>query len=302
VLTEAEEKLKQRREELSAGELEFIQASVALRQGSKQGIYWSLGGIGSILLLAMGIWGWLNYTTLGQLTQIRWQLTDVSQQVRNPKYQSQVAVAFFKDKLNQPEKAASLLDKAIVAANQIPESEYHNKVEALSAIGFGYGKLNQPEKAAPLLEKAIASANQIQESSYKAIALSAIAQAIGKLKQPEKAAPLLEKAIAAANQVPNSNSKARALSAIAEAIGKLNQPEKAASWLEKAIAAANQIQYSDKKADALSAIAIAAANLKNWGRALQAIQQCPTNSCKVKSLAKVLTVHAEQQHPELKEE
>ncbi|WP_242037993.1 hypothetical protein [Tolypothrix sp. FACHB-123] len=97
VLKEAEAKLKQRRKELSKGEQEFIQASLALRQRVKQRIYWSLGGIGSILLLALGIWGWLNYTTWGQLTQIRWQLTDLSQQVRNPEYQSKVAVAFLKD-------------------------------------------------------------------------------------------------------------------------------------------------------------------------------------------------------------
>jgi hypothetical protein len=105
VLKEAEEKQKQRREELSKGEQEFILASVALRQRSQQLIYLSLGGIGSILLLALGFWGWLNYTTWGQLTQIRWQLTDVSQQVRSPKYQSQAAFAFLK--LNFPPRKIS---------------------------------------------------------------------------------------------------------------------------------------------------------------------------------------------------
>ena len=570
VLTEAEEKLKQRREELSAGEQEFIQASVALRRGSKQRIYFSLGGIGSILLLAVGFWGWLNYTTLGQLTQIRWNLTNVTQRTSR-QYQSQAAVAFAKDenydqalklanqiqesyfkaralsaiaeaygklkqpkkaadlllqalklanqiqdstykaialsaiaqaygKLKQPEKAAPLLLQAIASANQIQKSyskapaliaiaqaigklnqpekaaplllqaiasanliqESHYKALALSAIAQAYGKLkqpekaallllqaiasanliqksldkadalsaiaqaigklkqpekaalllekaiasanqiqdssfkayalkliaqaigklnqpekaaplllqaiasanqiqespdkapalkpiaqaigklNQPEKAAPLLEKAIASANQIQDSSAKATALSAIAQAIGKLNQPEKAAPLLEKAIASANQIQESPDKAYALSAIVQAIGKLNQPEKAAPLLEKAIASANQIQESPDKAPALkpiaqaigklnqpekaaplllqaidsanlieesyykeialSAIAEAAANLKNWGQALKLTQQCPSDDCKVESLAKVLTLHAEQQHPELKEE
>ncbi|NEU71341.1 hypothetical protein PI95_001755, partial [Hassallia byssoidea VB512170] len=153
VLTEAEEKLKQRREELSKGEQEFIQASVALRQGSKQRIYLSLGGIGSILLLALGIWGWLNYTTSGQLTQIRWQLTNISQQITSPEYQSQAAVAFAKDEN---------YDQALKLANQIQDSRY--KARALSAIAQAIGKLKQPEKAAPLLENVIASANQIQDS------------------------------------------------------------------------------------------------------------------------------------------
>ncbi|WP_199341390.1 hypothetical protein, partial [Scytonema hofmannii] len=153
VLKEAEEKQKQRREELSAAELEFIQASVALRQGSKQRIYLSLGGIGSILLLPLGIWGWLNYTTSGQLTQIRWQLTNVSQQIRNPEYQSQAAVAFLKDKNSA---------QALKLISQIQDSK------PLIAIAEAYGKLNQPEKAADLLKLAIASANQIQESFSKA--------------------------------------------------------------------------------------------------------------------------------------
>jgi tetratricopeptide (TPR) repeat protein len=529
VLTEAEEKLKQRREELSAAELEFIQASVALRQGSKQRIYLSLGGIGSILLLPLGIWGGLNYTPYGQLTQIRRNLTNVSQRAMYA-YQSAATVAFAKDensaqalklanqiqdshnkaralsaiaeaygKLNQPEKAADLLLQAIASANQMESSDKaralsaiaeaygklnqpekaadlllqaiasanpiqnsSDKARALSAIAEAYGKLNQPEKAADLLLQAIASANQIQNSGSKAYALSVIAQAYGKLNQPEKAADLLLQAIASANQIQNSGSKAYALSVIAQAYGKLNQPEKAADLLLQAIASANQIQKSDEKAralsaiasaygklnqpekaadmllqaiasanqiqksdekaralsaiasaygklnqpqkaalllekaiacakaiqdstdkaralsaiaqaygklnqpqkaadlllqaiasakaiqkssnkayplsaiaqaygklnqpekaadlllqaidsankiqessdktNALSAIAEAAANLKNWGQALKATQQCPSNDCKVESLAKVLTVHAEQQHPELKEE
>ncbi|MDF5720116.1 MAG: hypothetical protein PUP91_06425 [Rhizonema sp. PD37] len=153
-----------------------------------------------------------------------------------------------------------------------------------------------------MLDKVIASANLIQNSYSKASVLTAIAQAIGKLNQPEKAAILLDKAIASANLIQDSNFKANVLSAIAQAIGKLNQPEKAAVLLDKAIASANLIQDSSNKHRALRAIAEAAANLKNWGQALQLAQQCPSDDCKVESLAKVLTVHAEQQHPELKEE
>jgi hypothetical protein len=302
VLREAEEKLKQRREELSKEEQEFIQASIRLRRGSKQRIYWSLGGIGSILLLALGIWGWLNYTTPGQLTQIRWNLTNVSQQIKNSNHQSKAAVAFAKDenstqalklanqienpgdrvnvlraiaeaygKLNQPQKAAPLLEKAIASANQFQDSDY--KASALSAIAEAIGKLNQPQKAAPLLEKAIASANQFQNSRYKANALIAIAEAIGKLNQPQKAAPLLEKAIASANQIQDSDYKASALIAIAEAIGKLNQPPKAAPLLEQAIASANQIQDSDYKASALIAIAEAIGKLNQPPKAAPLLEQ-----------------------------
>ena len=113
---------------------------------------------------------------------------------------------------------------------------------------------------------------------------------------------MLEQAIASANQIQDSNSKAFALIPIAQAYGKLDQPQTAAPLLEQAIASANQTRDSSYKANALIAIAEAAANLKNWGQALKVTQQCPSDDCKVESLAKVLTVHAEQQHPELKEE
>ncbi len=379
VLTEAEEKLKKRREELSAAEQEFIQASIALRQRGKQRIYYLFGGVGSILLLAVGIWGWLNYTTSGQLTRIRWNLTDVSQRT-GPEYRFKAAVAFAKDensaeaaplleealasanqiqdsrdkaialsaiaqaivKLNQPQKAAFLLKGAIASANQIQDSDKkdtalsdiaraigklnqpeavfllkeaiasanqiqdsHTKATTLSVIAEAYGKLNQPQTAAFLLDEAIVSANQIQGSFHKATALRAIAEAIGKLNQPQKAVFLLKEAIASANQIQESYYKSLALSVIAEAYGKLNQPQKAASLLKKAIASANQIKESREEEHnpdyAFSSIAEAAANLKNWGQALKATQECPSDDCKVESLAKVLTVHAEQQHPELKE-
>ncbi|MEA5511690.1 hypothetical protein VB715_18100 [Crocosphaera sp. UHCC 0190] len=150
--------------------------------------------------------------------------------------------------------------------------------------------------------QAIASANQMTNSSLKANALSAIAEAIGNLNQPDKAAELLKEAIASANQMTNSSLKANALSAIAEAIGNLNQPDKAAELLKEVIASANQMTDSSDKADPLIAIAEAEANLKNWGQALKASQKCPSKDCEVELLAKILTVYAEQQHPELKKE
>jgi HEAT repeat protein len=421
-----------------------------LLEQSKRRIYWILGGFWGVLLIIIGTWSWLNYTTLGQLTQIRWKLVSVSRQISNSEYQLKAVGAFAKDenfeqasqltdqikdsfykanalsmiaevysKLKQPEKAAPLLEQALNSANQIEDSD--DKYSALIAIAEAINKLRQPEKAAPLLEKALNSANQMEDSSDKADAFRAIAEAINKLRQPEKAAPLLEKALNSANQMEDSDDKADVLSAIAEAINKLRQPEKAAPLLEKALNSANQMEDSDDKADvlsaiaeainklrqpektapllekvlnstnqmkdsddkadvlsaiaeainklrqpektapllekvlnstnqvedsslkvdaisaiaeaiskfqqpekatplleqalnsanqiedsylkidAISAVAEAQANLKNWGQALKVAQQCPSKDCEVDSLAKILTVHAEQQHPELKQ-
>jgi tetratricopeptide (TPR) repeat protein len=252
------------------------QQKVQLIAKSKQRIYWAFGGVGFFLLLVMGGWGWWNHTSWGQLTQIRWKLAIVSQQINAPDSKSQAAVAFAKDgsfgessKLvyqiqGSSEKQTTSriiaevynklnhLEKAIASASQIQDS--NSKAIALSTTAEAYGKLNQQEKAAPLLEKAIASASQIQDSTEKATALGNIAETIGKLNQREKVTPLLEKVIASANQI-KAPSKNYALRSIAEAYGKLNQQEKAAPLLENTITTANKIQDSFYKATALVRIA-----------------------------------------------
>ncbi len=151
-------------------------------------------------------------------------------------------------------------------------------------------------------EKATKFANSIDNSSDKAYALRAIAETYDKLKQPDKAVSLLEKALLAADNIDNSFYKADALRAIAETIGKLKQPDKAVSLLEKALLAADNIDNSYDKADALRAIAETAANQKQWKLALKAYQECPGDDCEVSTLANILTIYAEQQNPELKEE
>ncbi|MGB3759933.1 MAG: hypothetical protein WBA07_26765 [Rivularia sp. (in: cyanobacteria)] len=211
VLAEAEEKLKQRRDELSADEQKFIQASVALRQRRKGLIYSGLGVAGSIFLIWMGFLGWRDYTPSGQLTHIRWRFTDASEKTENSKYQSKAVVVFAKNE--NFDRAFNLLDK-----------------------------------------------------------------------------------------IEDSGEKASALRAIAEAIGKLNNLPKAQELLKQATDSADKIENSDSKAEVLSAIAEVAANLKSWGLALKATNECPNPSCEVESLTKVLTIHGEQKNPELKEE
>jgi tetratricopeptide (TPR) repeat protein len=212
------------------------------------------------------------------------------------------AIAEAIGKLNQPEEAAKLLKQALDSASQINQMKDDSpKASALSAISEAIGKLNQPEEAAKLLKQALDSARQIKEDSPKASALSAIAEAIGKLNQSEEAAKLLKQALHSANQIPDDY-KAPVLSGIAEAYGKLNQPEEATKLLSQAFDLAANIGNTDQKTNALVSIAQAHANLKNWGEALTVTKECSTDPCHVESLAAVLTIHAEQQHPELKED
>ncbi|MEM7715006.1 MAG: tetratricopeptide repeat protein, partial [Cyanobacteria bacterium P01_A01_bin.68] len=312
VLAEAEKQLKERRGELSADEQKFIQASVALRQNRKRLIYSGLGVVGSIFLIWMGFLGWRDYTPTGQLTHIRWKLTDASENTENSHYQSKAAIAFSKDqsfdrafnfldkiessynkahalrdiaqvfaKLSQPEKAASLLQQAIKSADKIESSRH--KASALGDIAEVIAKLSQPEKAASLLQQAIKSADKIESSLYKASALRDIAQVIAKLSQPEKAASLLQQGIKSAEKIESSLHKASALGDIAEVFAKLSQPEKAASLLQQAIKSADKIESSPQKASALRAIAEVFAKLSQPEKAASLLQQAIKSADKIES-------------------
>ncbi len=113
---------------------------------------------------------------------------------------------------------------------------------------------------------------------------------------------MLKQALDSANQIKNNELKANALSAIAEVYIKQNQPEEATKLLSQAFDLAAKIGDTNEKTQVLVSIAQAQANLKNWGEALTVTKKCSTHPCHVKSLAAVLTIHAEQQHPELKED
>jgi tetratricopeptide (TPR) repeat protein len=420
---------------------------------SKQRVGWIFGLFTTVLLGAMGFWGWLNYTVLGNITQVRWRLAEVIQQGISSDRKAKAAIAFAKDgnlaqasklasqvdasssskanvlsataeaygrlnqsekglpllkealaaaqknyyysssttstlraiaeaygklnqpekglpllkesltatqamynsgsrtdalmaiaeaydKLNQPEKGLPLLKEALTAAREFSGSkasalstiaetyvklnqsekgllllkealtaaEREDSASALSDIAEVYGKLNQPEKGFPLLEpllkEALTTAQKIDDSSslYKVYWLNTLAETYGKLNQPEKGLPSLKEALTTAQKIDDSDHKVDALSGIAEAYGKLNQPEKGLPLLKEALTTAQKIDLSYSKASALSGIAEAEANLKNWRQALKVVQQCPSKDCEVESLAKILTIYAEQQHPELKEE
>jgi tetratricopeptide (TPR) repeat protein len=233
------------------------QQKVKLIAKSKQRYYKIFGGAGGIFLLIIGGWFWLNFTTLGQLTQIRWELTSVSQQTRNPQYQSLAVQAFAKDEN---------FEQAFKIVNQIQEPS--DKVSALSSIAEASVKLNQPKLTSDLLHKAIESAKQIQKPYSNAIALISIAKANVKLNQPKQAADLLNEALTFTYQKePSFNdtelgsiaSDNIAFGNIVQVYIKLNQPKQSADLLDKAIESANKLPDSSfldssRKASALMSI------------------------------------------------
>jgi hypothetical protein len=113
---------------------------------------------------------------------------------------------------------------------------------------------------------------------------------------------LLKQVLDSANKIQDNDYKASALSAITEAYTKLNKPEEAKKLMSQAFDLAAKIGDTSQKTDTLVSIAQAQANLNNLGEALTVTKECSTDPCHVQSLAAVLTIYAEQQHPELKED
>ncbi|MGK7939273.1 MAG: tetratricopeptide repeat protein [Crocosphaera sp.] len=148
------------------------QQKQTLLQKSKQKIYAVLGVVGSIIFIVIGVWSWLNYTTTGMMTQMRWKLSNVSEKISDPQYQAKAVIAFAKD--GNFERALQLSDKM---------NNSSEKANALRAIAETYHKLKQPEKAVALLEKALSAADTIDSSRDKAYALRDISESVANLKQ-----------------------------------------------------------------------------------------------------------------------
>jgi tetratricopeptide (TPR) repeat protein len=290
-----------------------------------------IGVIVSVLLGANGAWVWWDYTSWGALTQIRWRLTDVSQQSYDIRLKSRAAIAFAKDgnfeqslklvgqiqksndkvstlsniaeiysNFKQPDRATGVLENAITFANQIQESS--DKASALISISEAIGHRKQADKAVPLFQKVLVSANRIQESSYKASVLSNIAEAISNLQEAEVVVVLLRDVLVSANQIQESSDKASVLSSISEAIGNLQEAETVVVLLRDVLVSANQIQASFDKAPVLSSIAEAIGHLKQpdlLQDVLVSANQIQESSYKADALIDIARVYGDLKHPDI---
>ena len=132
-------------------------------QQSKRRLYRNLVILGTILMLLMTGWGWLHYTTPGQLWQIRRELAYWGEKVRDDNYQSKAAIALAKD--GQIKDMNSLL------------GEINGKANTLTAIAQASTQLSDSTQAVTVLKETLTIAQQIDDSGEKIKALSAIAQA-----------------------------------------------------------------------------------------------------------------------------
>ncbi len=207
------------------------------------------------------------------------------------------AIAETIGKLENFPKAGRYLGQAITAAEAITNSS--DKARVLTAIAETIGKLENFPEADRYLGQAITAAEAITNSSDKAWVLRAIAQTYGKLENFPKAGQSLERAITAAEAITNSSDKAWVLRAIAQTIGKLENFPEAGQSLERAITAAEAITNSSDKARILTDIVENQVELDRWRQAHNTVNGCPTDECKVESLAQILTAWAEKKNPAL---
>ena len=272
-------------------------------------------------IVGMGWW----YSPGGQIQQVRWELGRLGKRV-GYEYRQEAAVAFVKDgryeqamaiansinssvnkaealralaetyiKLENNPEAVELLQLALTSAQSIDNS--FAKARALSAIVETIGKLENNPKAVKLLKLALGEAQSIDDSSGKARALSALAETYIKLENNPEAVELLQLALGEAQSIDSSSDKARALRALAKTIGKLENNPEAVELLQLALDSAQSLDNSDDKAEALSAIIPIQAKLHLWRQAHHTVSQCPTDECKVESLAHILTAWVEKKNP-----
>ncbi len=139
----------------------------------------------------------------------------------HPKAYALQAIAEASVRLEEKEKAAQLLSRALSLVEGIDGEEF--KAKALQAIAEAYAKLGEKEKAAQLLSRALSLAEGIIGTEFKVTALKAIAEAYAKLGEKEKATQLLTQALSAAEEFGLEDRKAEVLRAIAETYAKLGK-------------------------------------------------------------------------------
>jgi len=217
-------------------------------------------------------------------------------QSETPKTQVLKAIAEAVSKLKDETTAKKLLSSALSSADQIQDES--SKSWVLRAIAEAVSKLKDETTAKELLSSALSSADQIQDESSKSLILWAIAEAASKLKDETTAKELLSSALFSADQIQNDSSKSSTLRTISKAASKLKAKNQA-ELMEEIFEATKGIQSDDHKMFVLKMVSRFYAEQKNWRKAHQKADICSAKTCHVEVLSEILTVKAEQDHPEL---
>ena len=247
--------------------------------------------VGSILLLLLGFWAWLHYTTQGQLWQIRqelayWKKNTPKYRYNTYRYRSasvtEVIASLYNSidssdpnvakalalipeiygsgtpdsSTNDPsrrEKHFESLKEALIVAQQIDKSK--EKAEVLIRIAHAYIKLSDSTQAVAVFKQALTVAQQIDKSKDKGETLIEIAQAYIKLSDSTQAVAVLKQALTVAQEIDSFYFQTGILNEIAEAYIKLSESTQDPTFLKQALTVAQQINNSRSKGETLIEIA-----------------------------------------------
>ena len=265
--------------------------------------------VGSILLLLLGFWAWLHYTTQGQLWQIRqelayWKKNTPKYRYNTYRYRSasvtEVIASLYNSidssdpnvakalalipeiygsgtpdsSTNDPsrrEKHFESLKEALIVAQQIDKSK--DKGETLIEIAQAYIKLSDSTQAVAVLKQALTVAQEIDSFYFQTGILNEIAEAYIKLSESTQDPTFLKQALTVAQQINNSRSKGETLIEIAEAYIKLSDSTQDPTLLKQSLIPAEQIDDSEDKVEILTKIAQGYIKLSDSKEALTIFKQ-----------------------------
>ena len=144
------------------------------------------------------------------------------------------------------------------------------------------------------MKATLSAAQQIDDPSSQSSALSSIAAAYAQLEEAKAAQEGLKATLSAAQQIDDPSSQSLALSSIAAAATELTNPNMRHAILHDTLAVAEAANGEE----ALAEISHQYAQDGAWGKALHALRRCPEYK-KVTALARILTLWAEKQNPQL---
>jgi tetratricopeptide (TPR) repeat protein len=256
---------------------------------SQRRIRWSSGIVATPLVLTLLFVGW-SQTTAGTMQWTRWQMISVSRR-------ESLDLSLGRGRGNSITITGALAADLVTGVKNNPFPKFWMRWFAFEAISTEnlseIVKLTaemEPQSAMQLLEQVSDVSQASRSPVVEAHMLAVISKAYGVLQKETKAQEVLSQALKLSESIEDDRSKFDALTSIAEAYIKTNDIKKA----KRVLKTVYKSRYSCPLTDIY-------AEIGDFGKAFRSAQQCPIgNGEKVRALATILTLHAEQINPELK--
>ncbi|MEM9088493.1 MAG: hypothetical protein AAGC93_07085 [Cyanobacteria bacterium P01_F01_bin.53] len=244
---------------------------------SRRRVYGGFAALLVAVMMSSSFFGWLNFTTTGQIQNIQWQLSGLVKEASSGAIVADAAVAFAKN--DQWEKAFKIVEQSLQAktfANDNAVAKDKDVATFVVKSADFWVRTSAPKQDPKVLKRLQTTASAIQSDRSKSDALREIASAYGELEDAAQAKAVLSKAVTVAQAIQNDGSKSSVLSGIAAAAGKLEDAAQAKAVLSEAVTVANAIQNDFSKSSVLSEIAAAYGELDDAVQAKAVLSEAVT--------------------------